>query len=434
MRGVATSDIHLGHRRFPATIDGRNAREVDVERAWMRAVDNMVEVDPDLVLIGGDIVDHPRVSVHAIMAWRDGLRRLVDETRAHVVAVQGNHDAVKTADSRTPIVIPGDYERVHIVLEPRRIRIPIDRTGELCSVACFPYRSMYDGDKSYRLEPDEKADVNALLMHAAVRSEAAQGKIPAFYAGDEAIDVGRETDRWDVIAVGDYHEPTRLTEDGLAFYPGSIERTSTDIWSERQEKGVVVYDTREGEAEFVPHETRRVSDWDLLDWDMDPLEPGPEHVNQALTSLQEEGYDGAMVRLKVEGFPREQRDQVDWETVRELKRNCLHFQLDLEWADRDSPLHRRNGDRSREGLREQALEFFREDRPAVRSCALEHLGFEEDDREREEEVKLVCPDCGNRDTSHPGDRPPCSLGCGGTMVPEKEIDIHTGTAAAGGAR
>lgn len=389
MRGVATADWHLGFRAFSAMEGGRNAREVDVERALDRVVENTIEADPGLVTISGDVFDHPRVSMHAVLAFRDAIRRIREGTEAHVVILQGNHDAPRTADTKTPIHVPGDYDRVHVVTTPRRIRFTAASTSEVVSVACFPYVRAAESDgESYRLDPDPEADVNVLAMHAAVKGGADGDRLPHFYGGEGALDVGREADRWDVIAVGDYHEPTRLTEKGLVFYPGSLERTSSDIWSEHQEKGVVVYDTREGEAEFVSHETRRVSDWDLLDWDIDFLQPGPEHVNRALSSLHEEGYDGAIVRLKAVGFPREQRDQVDWSVVRELKRTCLHFQLDLEWADRDHALTSQDGERAREGLREQALEFFREDRPAVRSRALEHLGFEEDSDEEAEVVEV----------------------------------------------
>lgn len=390
MRGVATADWHLGARQFQATEDGRNAREKDVERALERVVENTIEADPDLLTVSGDCFDHPRVSMHAVLAFRDAIRRIRDETEAHIVILQGNHDAPRTADTKTPIHVPGDYDRVHVVTTPRRIRFRTASTGETVSVACFPYVRAAESDgESYRLDPDPEADVNVLAMHAAVKGGEDGEKLPAFYGGQGALDVGRETDRWDVIAVGDYHEPTDLTDDGLAFYPGSIERTSTDIWSERHEKGVVVYDTVSEKTVFTSHETRRVYDRRLRDGvgDGPKSEPTPENLNRTLeTLLWADQHEDAIVRLKVGDFPREQRDQVDWGVVRELKRTCLHFQLDLAWSESSSNLSASNGDQ-RETLREAALNFFAEDRPAVRSSALSHLGFDPEDTLEVEECE-----------------------------------------------
>jgi DNA repair exonuclease SbcCD nuclease subunit len=381
VRGVAVSDLHLGKRQFTATEGGRNAREIDVERAWAHAVDRIIEAQPDLVTVAGDIFEHPRVGMHAVRAWRDGVRRIVTETDAHLIAIQGNHDAGRTSEVLTPIVIPGDYPRVHIVTEPKRIRLEIPRTGELVSIACFPFVALGE-EASYSLDPDPDAALNVLLMHAAVRTTAeGVDALPAFYAGETALDVGREADRWDVVAVGDYHEFQRLHPTALAFYSGSIERTSSNIWPEVDPKGVVVYDTGTREMELVEIPTRL-----MLDYDMDDILGGDEagwannalHVNAALHNLVgvEDGklVEGAIVRLVVDDFPRAERDQIDWALVRQLKQACLHFQLDLRWADRVSAEFGDRRERVVRSLNDEAADFFGDDPAEVRELAMAYLG------------------------------------------------------------
>jgi DNA repair exonuclease SbcCD nuclease subunit len=379
VRGAATSDLHLGFRAFAATVGGRNAREVDVERAWEAAVDRIVAAQPDLVTVAGDVFHHPRVGIHAVKAWRDGIRRIVRESDAFVVVVQGNHDAGRTAEVLSPIVVPDDYERVHVATTPKRIRLELPRTREIVSVACFPFVALGEA-VPYRLDPDPEADVNVLLLHAAVRTSAeGADRLPTFYGGEGALDVGREAGRWDVIAVGDYHEFTRLHPTAIAFYSGSIERTSSNIWPETAPKGVVVYDTREGALDLVEIPTRPVYDYDLDDI-LGGHEASADRVNAALLNLAESSpsIEGAIVRLLVPDFPREERDQIDWARVRQLKQTCLHFQLELRWAQRTSIELGDRRERVGRSLADEAAAFFADDPADVRDCALAYLRTAED--------------------------------------------------------
>ena len=75
MRIAALSDLHLGYRRFPATVEGRNAREVDVEAAWYLAVEAVVRAQPNLITIAGDVFGAAvelgeSAGLLAVVAWR----------------------------------------------------------------------------------------------------------------------------------------------------------------------------------------------------------------------------------------------------------------------------------------------------------------------------------------------------------------------------
>jgi predicted phosphodiesterase len=341
---------------------------------WAAAVDKIVNLQPDLVLVGGDIVDHPHVSSYAVKAWRDGVRRVVTETGAHLVAVAGNHDVGRTKDVLTPIVMPDDYDRVHIVTEPKRVRIQL--ADELVSIAAFPFTALTNGE-TYAIESEEGA-TNVLLLHAAVRGDAEGDKLPWFYQGERALDIGREAERFDIIACGDYHEFTRLHPTALACYPGSLERVSTNIWKEAGEKGFVLADTKAGTLRFHELPTREMVDYDPAAFDLAPG-AGAVAVNRVLAAIAENPREGAIMRLKLDAFPREERGDIDQALVREIKKRCLHFELDLRLKKRESV---DLGDvREREGRRisvsHEAEAFFQGDPPAVRAVVFEHLGVQE---------------------------------------------------------
>src|SRR5215208_3562952 len=68
MRLIHISDLHLGFRQYQRqTPIGVNQREWDVAMAFKRAIDKIIEVAPDIVLIAGDVFlavrdalkDHP---------------------------------------------------------------------------------------------------------------------------------------------------------------------------------------------------------------------------------------------------------------------------------------------------------------------------------------------------------------------------------------
>ena len=369
MKIGAVADTHLGFRAFNALIGGRNAREVDVERAWDTLIEQLIAAECDVVTIAGDVFHHPRVSDYAKQAFLRGVRRLL-AAYIRVIVLQGNHDAGKTADVLTPILLAdGMGDMLRIVTTPKRVHFEID--DERAAFACFPYVSRSDGT-SYRLEPDPGSDVNVLVMHAAVKGTADGDKLPHFYGNDSAaLDVGRQAGLWDAIAVGDYHEFTRLHPTRLAFYSGSIERTSTNIWAETASKGWVLVDTKAETMEFQEIPTRGMFD---VDDSASVIGHGQDFVNSAMLVI-EGTHDSAdaIVRLKVTDFPKEEYDQIDWALVRRLKQRCLHFELDLRFATGAARTSFQRGEARTLSLRDAAVEYMADDGEPVRDLVLHYF-------------------------------------------------------------
>ena len=346
MRLACLSDLHLGFRAYTAAEGGRNVREMDVEKAFATAIDQIIEYRPHIVTIAGDVFHSPAVSDYAKLAFLLGVRRLL-EAGFIVIIEQGNHDAGKTANVLTPLMLATALAgRLHVVTTPKRIDVTVWQdavTSQKVSVACFPYVARGNGEK-YVLEPNPDADLNILVMHAAVAGDQ-DGNLPWFYSGGESVDVTREAEKWDIIHLGDFHEYRLFNCPGRVFYSGSIERTSSDIWKEHSGKGWVSVDTEKlGHVGVDFHEipTRPMEDLtfpeDLLD-----VQSAAAAVNGFLTELTwvdavephpDEGAVGvedAIMRLVVPDFPRDQRDQIDWKLVEQIKQRALYFDLDLRY-------------------------------------------------------------------------------------------------------
>lgn len=379
MRYCSIADLHLGKRAQGRVVDGRNQREIDVEVAFDHAIQVVVNHRPDLLTIAGDCFDNVRPSMHAVRAYQLGIRRVIEETDAHVVIIPGNHCAPRTVETLTPNIVVDGMERVSLVTDARRVEFTARGTGERVSVSCYPFVAMQEAH-TYRIEPDPTADRNVLLIHAPVRTSAVDGVLSPMYAGPEAIDVGAIAEEWDVIACGDYHEFVALHPTRAAFYSGSIERVSSDIWKERGAKGVVVGDTATGEFRLVDIPTRRMVTYDLDDFGLRPLVPSAEDVNGCLRQMVEANHPDldrdALVRLRVDDLPRHERDLIDWAAVRELRERHVHFHLDLRWAETEAHQLGDRRERAHRSLADVAADWFADDDHAVRAAAFGYLGFD----------------------------------------------------------
>ena len=94
MRLVHLSDLHLGFRQFQrSTPGGINQREADVAKSFTNALDKIITLRPDVVLIAGDVFHTVRPTNPAILHAFTQFSRLMRELpEAKVVIAAGNHD------------------------------------------------------------------------------------------------------------------------------------------------------------------------------------------------------------------------------------------------------------------------------------------------------------------------------------------------------
>ena len=332
MRLVHLADLHLGFRQFQRqTPAGINQREADVAAAFTRAVDQVIALAPDVVIIAGDVFHQVRPANPAILHAFSQMARLVRALpEAVVVMIAGNHDAPRSRDTVCILRLFAQLG-VHVVDgEPQQLRFD-DRSLSLLCVPDTPHEDI-------ELAADPTARYNVLVLHGAPR-----GFYPEREAQDRAMLVVDPDElarpEWDYVALGHYHVYKRVAR--RAWYSGSLEYTSPNMWSELREeraarlpgKGFIEFDLGTGKETFHPVTASR----QLVD--LPPIDGrglGASELDvriDAAVARCPGGIADKIVRLVLRDVPRHVARYLNHHALRAFRRQALHFQLDVRPPD-----------------------------------------------------------------------------------------------------
>ena len=326
-------DLHLGYRAYHRMGPGGvNARERDVALAFRAAVDRLVELRPDAVLVAGDVFHTVRPSNSAITdAFRQFLRLRAAIGDAPILMVAGNHDSPRSVETGSILRLLGEIPGIIVVdgAEPRRVHLEELAT----SVLCVAHAALV-GEQPVELEPDPTAEHNVLLTHATAVGGGAEEKLRfGVEFGGARVDLGQlQPERWTYVALGHYHHATPLAAN--AWYCGGLERTTTNIWEEAAgEKGFLTFDTDDGRASFHAVACRPCVDLPALSaMKEDGGYAEAAELDAAIRGSVEGvpgGIEGKLVRLVVRDVPKELFRALDHDRIRAWKAEALHFHLDV---------------------------------------------------------------------------------------------------------
>ena len=327
MKLVHLSDLHLGFRQFQRTTpNGINQREADVAQSFTRAIDKVIELRPDLILIGGDVFHTVRPTNPAILHAFAQFSRLVRELpNAIVVIIAGNHDMPRSSETICILRLFSPLG-IHVVdTEPRRLSFP-EHGLSILAVPDLPPGSV-------ALEPDPAARINVLLLHGEVA-----GVMPmhAEHTDRAALQIPVEAisaPAWNYVALGHYHVYKKVGPN--AYYSGAIDYTSSNMWGEREEelaqkltKGLIERDLDTGKQKFhaLPV-AREVLDLPRIDGKGLSAQELDSQIAATLTRVAG-GIDGKIVRIVVSNVPRHIMRELDHKALRDAQRRALHFMLD----------------------------------------------------------------------------------------------------------
>ncbi len=304
------SDLHLGFRAYGRIERGADMRERDVAAAFERAVQEVVRVGPDLVVVAGDIFDRPDPPASAVVALARGLevmRSSLPETP--VLMVAGPRDTPRRPGDPGALAVLDTFPNVEAATGLTR-SILMEKQGlHACLV---PYRAATRHPPAVP-EPDPRTPWNVLVLHASPSSE---------------VEVGVHVDpqEWDYIALGGSHRRGSLAP--RARYSGSLERVALDPWDEAvDDKGFLTVDLESGEVTFHAIPCRPVVA-------MAPVKVGtgdPERVRRRVKEVTEEvpgGIDGKIVRLRLAGASPTDLLALQGDQLSELRQRALHLTVE----------------------------------------------------------------------------------------------------------
>lgn len=317
------ADVHLGYRRYnKLTKAGLNQREVDVSRAFQETITRIIALEPDAVVIAGDLFHSVRPSNSVLTFSFRQIKRLAQGIDAPVIITGGNHEAPKRADTGSVLQLLTEIDGVYVADAERKTFNFPDRNLSVC---CLPHTAI-QGLEHDLLRSNDSYAYNVLVAHAQVN----QGWISDFGGAEIDLKV-LEPHEWDYIALGHVHMYQAV---GLqAVYAGAIEHTANNIWGEAKElKGFVEVSLPSGKRTFhaltTPREVLALDTIDAQGMDSDDL------MDQIMLQLDgiAGGIDGKIVRLPVHGVTREVYKSLDHKKIRAYRARALNLSLDIAFV------------------------------------------------------------------------------------------------------
>jgi len=325
------ADLHLGFRQFDRqTPRGGNQREADVADAFRRAVDDLLEQRPDLIVLAGDIFHTVRPTNPAILFFFQQMQRLRSGLPdSPIVVIAGTHDTPRSVETGTILRL---YEALGV-------EVATDRTRRLvfpqfdCAVLAVPHQALAQADRP-ALRPEPGPALNILVTH---------GDWPGLGEQRGTMEYGgvllqREDiapAQWDYVALGHYHV-THQVEPNV-WYAGSLDYVGPNSWGQLQderERG------RPGKCYLLVHlpgarvEPRPIAAPRKF-VELPPIEGAGRTAKELdaeiakVVGAAKPSIDDQVVRLLIWNVTRSTARDLDHAALRAYKARALNFQLDI---------------------------------------------------------------------------------------------------------
>ena len=338
MKLAHLADLHLGFRQFDRqTPKGINQREWDVAEAFRRAVDDLLEQKPQLIVIAGDLFHSVRPTNAAILfCFRQFHRLRAGLAETPIVVIAGEHDTPRSTETGAILRL---YEALGVevaVEEARRIVLPkLD-----CAVLAVPQQALAQAERPALRPESGGPTLNVLVTHG-VYGGLGEERGTMEYGGAELSREILAPEKWDYIALGHYHTAQSVATN--AWYSGSLEYLPPNPWGQLQDeaaqrtgakgkkervgKGYLLVDLPGARVAFrsiAP--SRRHIDLPFIQGAGLSAKEIDAQIAERVSAAK---IDDQIVRLVVWDVERAVARDLDHAAIRGYKARALNFQLEL---------------------------------------------------------------------------------------------------------
>lgn len=300
---------------------------MDVQEAYGRAVDAILERDVDLVVHSGDVFDSVRPATHVIIGFLKQTFRITSQDIPYLVAA-GNHETPRLRSTTAAL----EYANLVNAISAHGFDIDyetVDVAGATVGVTLVPHGAVFG---TGAVTPARDADVNILVTHGMVPGlEARQHEM-----GEANLQPGMLEGGFDYIALGHYHEFHEHKPN--AYYAGATERFGFGEVESEPGFAIVEFDSKGlGSVEHVEIAARPMLDLPKISArDMDATKL-TEAVHERTSGID---LDGTIARLRAYDVRHGVASGIDRELLRDLQRRCLNFSLEIHAEERPEDLER----------------------------------------------------------------------------------------------
>ncbi len=311
------ADLHLGYSQY-----GLETRREDFEKVFQELVDKTIELNPDFMIIAGDLFHHARPSNVTLEKTIKNFSRL-REAGIRVLTVDGSHDSAPNMITGT-ILYPLDS--AGLIYHLPRHEGACWRKPDCCYVYGIPnFRTRHKTEEllpafmeKNRPTPDPSL-FNIFVLHMAIDIPGVKPPYMEAEASPELIPGG-----FDYYAAGHIHKcSSERFKNGTLVYSGCVE--TVDYEEADNPKGffyVKVDEKGNASSEFMQLESPRK--FVILEQDFEGLSP-QKITERTAVIVKEADEDGVIIVPVLKGvLPAEtSRSEVDVSQIRAAAERAL---------------------------------------------------------------------------------------------------------------
>jgi DNA repair exonuclease SbcCD nuclease subunit len=329
MRLIHIADTHLGLAAFNRLDpeSGMNLREKQVFENFLKAIDEIINKKPDVLVHAGDLFDVVKPKTRAYTTVLEALDRL-QAAGIPFIVIAGNHSMVKTRYTTSPYeVLTYHPSRITATYKFRYKKVEIGDTAFHLipnMLRVEDYRTAFD-----QIELAPSGYHNVLVTHGL--ATAIKDKRLATVAEHE-LDSTILSDSFDYIALGHYHRQCQITDN--AWYSGSTEYLTYGEIADT--KGGLLIDP--GRHEVCHLDLPHTPMVDLGTIKCEGVHPGDitEEIINRIVAGSAPLFSMAQVTL--DGLSREHGKGIDMKSLGVVREQLIDLKIRMKTDEEDKPV------------------------------------------------------------------------------------------------